>query len=323
MNSNMYMISFGIVEIIFSQISSFDQLWWLSIVAVVMSFTYSTIRLGLGIGKVIENRGVGGSLTRITVGTVTQTEKVWRTMQALGDIAFAHSYSLILGEPCKLLGVKCGIYGANSAEWIMSMQACNAHGLYCVPLYDTLGAGAIVFIICHSEVSIAFAEEKKIPEDVKLLIDDVGELKPTIFCVVPRVLDRVYSGLTQKISSGGFLKKTLSNFAYSYKLNNMKKGIRHGEASPLLDKIVFDKVKQGLGGRVRLILSRVAPLSTHVEGYLQWRAGSSQGLGNYELGKASWSWSWKDRWIVALPTFNYVCSKLSLRSKHLPTVEDD
>ncbi|XP_028188019.1 long chain acyl-CoA synthetase 4-like [Glycine soja] len=101
--------------------------------------------------------------------------------------------------------------------------------------------------------------------DVKLLIDDVGELKPTIFCVVPRVLDRVYSGLTQKISSGGFLKKTLSNFAYSYKLNNMKKGIRHGEASPLLDKIVFDKVKQGLGGRVRLILSRVAPLSTHVE----------------------------------------------------------
>ncbi|KAG5069049.1 hypothetical protein JHK85_001426 [Glycine max] len=44
-------------------------------------------------------------------------------MQALGDIAFAHSYSLILGEPCKLLGVKCGIYGANSAEWIMSMQS--------------------------------------------------------------------------------------------------------------------------------------------------------------------------------------------------------
>ncbi|KAH1223289.1 Long chain acyl-CoA synthetase 4 [Glycine max] len=300
-------------------------------------------------------------------------------------------------------GVKCGIYGANSAEWIMSMQACNAHGLYCVPLYDTLGAGAIEFIICHSEISIAFAEEKKIPElfktfpnatnncklrkgypeqkqevesfglaiyswdefllvgqtqsfdlpikkrsdictimytsgttgdpkgvlisnesiitllagvkrllesvneqltekdvyisylplahsfdrvieeifiwhgasigfcrgDVKLLIDDVGELKPTIFCAVPRVLDRVYSGLTQKISSGGFLKKTLFNFAYSYKLNNMKKGLRHGEASPLLDKIVFDKVKQGLGGRVRLILSGAAPLSAHVEGYLR------------------------------------------------------
>ncbi|KAG2375603.1 Long chain acyl-CoA synthetase [Vigna angularis] len=304
-------------------------------------------------------------------------------------------------------GIKCGIYGANSAEWIMSMEACNAHGLYCVPLYDTLGAGAVEFIICHAEVSIAFVEEKKIPEllktfpnatkylktivsfgkvtpeqkqevekfglaiyswdeflqvdqgqsydlpikkrsdictimytsgttgdpkgvlisnesiitllagvkrllesvneqltekdvyisylplahifdrvieetfiwhgasigfwrgDVKLLIEDIGELKPTIFCAVPRVLDRVYSGMTQKIASGGFLKRTLFNCAYSYKLNNMKKGFTHGEASPICDKIVFDKVKQGLGSRVRLILSGAAPLSAHVEGYLR------------------------------------------------------
>jgi len=47
------MISFGIVEMIFSQIPDFDQLWWLSIVAAVMSVTYSTIGLGMGIGKVI------------------------------------------------------------------------------------------------------------------------------------------------------------------------------------------------------------------------------------------------------------------------------
>lgn len=46
------MIAFGIIEIIFSQIPDFDQLWWLSIVAAVMSFTYSTIGLGLGIAQV-------------------------------------------------------------------------------------------------------------------------------------------------------------------------------------------------------------------------------------------------------------------------------
>ncbi|KAE9608958.1 hypothetical protein Lal_00020395 [Lupinus albus] len=98
MNSNIYMISFGIAEIILSQIPDFDQLWWLSLVAAVMSFTYSTIGLGLGIGKVIENKGVKGSLTGITVGSVTETEKVWRSFQALGDIAFAYSYSMILIE---------------------------------------------------------------------------------------------------------------------------------------------------------------------------------------------------------------------------------
>lgn len=52
MSSNGYMITFGISEIIFSQIPDFSQVWWLSIVAAIMSFTYSTVGLGLGIGKV-------------------------------------------------------------------------------------------------------------------------------------------------------------------------------------------------------------------------------------------------------------------------------
>ncbi|KAL0556323.1 hypothetical protein IC582_004836 [Cucumis melo] len=97
-NSNPYMIGFGIVEIIFSQIKDFDQLWWLSIVASVMSFTYSTIGLGLGVAQIAANGKIGGSLTGISIGTVTQTQKVWRSFQALGDIAFAYSYSIILIE---------------------------------------------------------------------------------------------------------------------------------------------------------------------------------------------------------------------------------
>ena len=52
MSSNGYMITFGIIEIIFSQIPDFDQVWWLSIVAAIMSFTYSSVGLGLGVAKV-------------------------------------------------------------------------------------------------------------------------------------------------------------------------------------------------------------------------------------------------------------------------------
>ncbi|CAI0441158.1 unnamed protein product [Linum tenue] len=285
---------------------------------------------------------------------------VWQTYQQVYDIVIK------VGNAIRSCGVepgaKCGIYGANSAEWIISMEACNAHGLYCVPLYDTLGAGAIEYILCHSEISIAFTEEKKIPEgenkeydfpekkksdictimytsgttgdpkgvmisnlniitliagvkrvlecvdekltskdvylsylplahifdrvieelfifhgasigfwrgDVKLLVEDIGELKPSIFCAVPRVLDRIYGGLTQKISAGGLLKKTLFNFAYSRKLSNLKGGSKTDEASPLSDKLVFSKVRQGLGGNVRLILSGAAPLASHVEAYLR------------------------------------------------------
>ncbi|KDP32819.1 hypothetical protein JCGZ_12111 [Jatropha curcas] len=98
MNANPYMIAFGIAEIIFSQIQDFEKLWWLSILAAVMSFTYSTIGLGLGIAKVAESGKIRGSFTGITIGTVTETQKIWRSFQALGDIAFAYSYSIILIE---------------------------------------------------------------------------------------------------------------------------------------------------------------------------------------------------------------------------------
>ncbi|KAJ4952756.1 hypothetical protein NE237_029588 [Protea cynaroides] len=98
MSSNPYMIMFGVAEIIFSQIPDFDQIWWLSIVAAVMSFTYSTIGLGLGIAKVAETGKFMGSLTGISIGAVSETQKIWRSFQALGDIAFAYSYSIILIE---------------------------------------------------------------------------------------------------------------------------------------------------------------------------------------------------------------------------------
>ncbi|XP_041003224.1 amino acid permease 2-like [Juglans microcarpa x Juglans regia] len=98
MSSNPYMILFGVTEILFSQIPDFDQIWWLSIVAAVMSFTYSSIGLGLGIAKVAATGTLGGSLTGISINTVSQTQKLLRSFQALGDIAFAYSFSAILIE---------------------------------------------------------------------------------------------------------------------------------------------------------------------------------------------------------------------------------
>lgn len=104
MSANGYMIAFGVIEVIFSQIPDFDQVWWLSIVAAIMSFTYSAVGLALGIAQVAENGKFKGSLTGISIGTVTQsgtvtsTQKLWRSMQALGAIAFAYNFSMILIE---------------------------------------------------------------------------------------------------------------------------------------------------------------------------------------------------------------------------------
>ncbi|KAK7282265.1 hypothetical protein RIF29_10911 [Crotalaria pallida] len=97
-SSNPYMISFGVIQIFLSQIPNFDKIWWLSIVATIMSFTYSTIGLALGIIKTSENGVFKGSLTGVSIGVVTKAEKVWGIFQALGNIAFAYSFAFVLIE---------------------------------------------------------------------------------------------------------------------------------------------------------------------------------------------------------------------------------
>jgi amino acid permease len=42
-SNNLYMILFGAAQILFSLIPDFDRIWWLSTVATLMSFTYSSI----------------------------------------------------------------------------------------------------------------------------------------------------------------------------------------------------------------------------------------------------------------------------------------
>ncbi|XP_078442199.1 amino acid permease 6-like isoform X1 [Wolffia australiana] len=94
-----YMVIFASIQIVFSQIPNFHNLWWLSYLAAVMSFSYSAIALGLSIARVAEKPDVRTSLSGVTIGTdVTGAEKMWRTFQSLGNIAFAYSFSTLLIE---------------------------------------------------------------------------------------------------------------------------------------------------------------------------------------------------------------------------------
>lgn len=92
---NAFMIAFACIQILLSQIPNFHKLSWLSIVAAVMSFAYSSIGLGLSIAKII---GGGHVRTTLTGVEVSGTEKVWKMFQAIGDIAFAYAFSNVLIE---------------------------------------------------------------------------------------------------------------------------------------------------------------------------------------------------------------------------------
>ncbi|GMH10716.1 hypothetical protein Nepgr_012557 [Nepenthes gracilis] len=92
----LYMLLFGGIQIFMSQIPGFHNMDWLSVLASIMSFTYSSIGMGLGIAKVIGDGYIKGSIAGVP--TSTAIEKVWLVCQALGDIAFAYPYSLIVLE---------------------------------------------------------------------------------------------------------------------------------------------------------------------------------------------------------------------------------
>ncbi|XP_077221900.1 putative amino acid permease 7 [Tasmannia lanceolata] len=93
---NFYMLLFGGIQIVCSQIPNFHDMEWLSIVAAIMSFSYSSIGLSLGLAKVIGSGRIKGSISGVPQATMAK--KVWRISQALGDIAFAYPYSIILLE---------------------------------------------------------------------------------------------------------------------------------------------------------------------------------------------------------------------------------
>ena len=89
------------------------------------------------------------------------------------------------------------------------------------------------------------------------------EVRPTIFVGVPRVYEKTYAQVQLKVQDG--LKRALYNWAIKVgraHRGECLEGKRPASLSwGLADKLVFSKVRQGMGGRVRIYLSGGAPLA--------------------------------------------------------------
>ncbi|XP_071077255.1 long-chain-fatty-acid--CoA ligase 5 isoform X1 [Desmodus rotundus] len=101
--------------------------------------------------------------------------------------------------------------------------------------------------------------------DIRLLPDDMKTLKPTLFPVVPRLLNRIYDKVQNEAKTP--FKKFLLNLAIYSKFSEVKRGIIRRNS--LWDKLIFAKIQNSLGGKVRIMVTGAAPISAPVLTFLR------------------------------------------------------
>ena len=97
---------------------------------------------------------------------------------------------------------------------------------------------------------------------------DLASFKPTFVLAVPRIFEKIYNGAEAKAEAAGkgniFRKAAAVAIAYSEALEKQKVSpmlkLKHG----LFDKLVFSKIRAGMGGRVEAAISGGAPLGVRL-----------------------------------------------------------
>ncbi|KAJ8335894.1 hypothetical protein SKAU_G00392360 [Synaphobranchus kaupii] len=116
--------------------------------------------------------------------------------------------------------------------------------------------------------------------DIRLLMDDLKTLRPTVFPVVPRLLNRMFDKIFGQANTP--LKRWLLDFASRRKEAELRSGVVRTDS--MWDKLIFRKVQSSLGGRVRLMITGAAPVSPTVLTFLRAALGCQfyEGYGQTE-----------------------------------------
>ena len=103
--------------------------------------------------------------------------------------------------------------------------------------------------------------------DAKKLVEDAQILKPTCMCGVPRIFQRVYDGVQDKLKKKPFYIRKIFEKALELKLKDYEeKGVLN---NILWDNLVFNEIKSYLGGRMRFMLIGSAPMDSKILNFLR------------------------------------------------------
>ncbi|KAM5310832.1 long-chain-fatty-acid--CoA ligase 1 isoform 1-T3 [Glossophaga mutica] len=143
-----------------------------------------------------------------------------------------------------------------------------------LPLAHVFEQLLLCVMLCHG-AKIGFFQG-----DIRLLMDDLKALQPTIFPVVPRLLNRMFDQIFGQANTT--LKRWLLDFASKRKEAELRSCIIRNNS--LWDKLIFRKIQSSLGGKVRLMVTGAAPVSATVLTFLRAALGCQfyEGYGQTE-----------------------------------------
>jgi len=112
-------------------------------------------------------------------------------------------------------------------------------------------------------------------EDVTTLMRDISEVRPTVMISVPRLYEKIYAGVHEKLSHAPAVKRWLFEKAQAlgakqFELHREGRALAGGRAIAfrLLDHLVHAKLRARLGGRLRLFISGGAALHPDIARFL-------------------------------------------------------
>jgi long-chain acyl-CoA synthetase len=111
-------------------------------------------------------------------------------------------------------------------------------------------------------------------ETIDTLPRDMMAVKPTVMDAVPRVFEKIYARIMERVANDPPLKRKIFNWAVGVGMKRLAaeqaqggKPMAHGLKDRLADMLVFSKIRERTGGRLRILVSGSAPLPKHIASF--------------------------------------------------------
>jgi long-chain acyl-CoA synthetase len=139
-----------------------------------------------------------------------------------------------------------------------------------LPLSHVLGR-------CDSLLPLVFGWQAVYAESMEKLLENIQIVKPTLMVAVPRIFEKIYARVHEQIESEGLVKKQVFKWAthaaeaYFEKIDkDLSPSTKEILEYSLASKIVFSKIYERFGGRIRYFVSGGAPLSAAIIRFLRY-----------------------------------------------------